>query len=165
MNIAAPLQKDKKQPANVSSYERTVADGAKMILDRVMHQAEKDERDLAYYTPCKSEQARKQSGSYYTPVDVARFFWNQFFDASNISGPEQATAFVRNHRFIEPSCGSGVLVYALLRKLLDLGVPLEAMHDLDLHLVDINAASLDYAKRQFSVINSALGAYYFSPYF
>lgn len=165
MNIAAPLQKDKKQPANVSSYERTVADGAKMILDRVMHQAEKDERDLAYYTPCKSEQARKQSGSYYTPVDVARFFWNQFFDASNISGPEQATAFVRNHRFIEPSCGSGVLVYALLRKLLDLGVPLEAMHDLDLHLVDINAASLDYAKRQFSVINSALGADYFTPYF
>ena len=145
--------------------EQLVEKHAKLILNRVLHQAEKDERDLAYHTPCKSEQARKQSGSYYTPVDVAKFFWNQFFDASGISNPKQATAFVERHRFIEPSCGSGVLVYALLGKLLDLGIPLETMRNLDLHLVDFNTSALDYARRQFSLINAALGADYFAPCF
>ena len=165
MNIAAPLQKDGKPPTDVFFSEQGLADGAKLILERVLHQAEKDERDLAYYTSCKSEQARKQSGSYYTPVDVAKFFWTQYFDANELSCPEQAAEFVRQHRLIEPSCGSGVLVYALLSKLIDLGVPLEVMRDLDLHMVDFNSSALEYAKRQFDLINSALGEEYFTPSF
>lgn len=165
MNIAATFQKNCKESAEVFLSEQAVLEGAKPILERVLRQAEKDERDLAYYTPCKSEKARKQSGSYYTPVDVARFFWNQFFYAHDISSSRQATDFVRTHRLIEPSCGSGVLVYALLAKLFDLGVPPKAMRSLDLHLVDFNASALDYAKRQFSFINAALGADYFIPSF
>lgn len=163
MNIAAPLPRNTEQPTGVFFSEHAASNKAKLILDRVLHQAEKDERDLAYDTPCRSEQERKLSGSYYTPVDVAKFFWNQFFCAGSIASPEQATAFIRQHRLVEPSCGSGVLVYALLGKLLDLGVPLEAMRDLDLHLVDSNALALDYARRQFSFINAALGEEYFSP--
>lgn len=165
MNIAALLPKDSEKAADVYLSGQALADSAKRVLDHVLHQAEKDERDLAYYTPCRSEQARKQSGSYYTPVDVAQFFWNQYFDAGGISSPEQAITFVRQHRLIEPSCGSGVLVYALLAKLLDLGVPVEVMRDLDLHMVDFNSSALDYAKRQFAAINAALGADYFTPSF
>lgn len=165
MNIAAPLHKDNKRPADVFVSEQALADGAKLILERVLYQAEKDERDLAYYTFCKSEQARKKSGSYYTPVDVAKFFWTQYFDANGLSSPEQAAKFVREHRLIEPSCGSGVLVYALLGKLLDLGVPLEVMRYLDLHMVDFNSSAIDYAKRQFALINATLGANYFTPSF
>lgn len=165
MNIAASLPKSSMRPEDDHSPTQTLADAAKLLLDRVLHQAERDERDLAYYTPCRSEQARKQSGSYYTPVDVARFFWAQFFDAAEIHNPDQAVIFVRQHRLVEPSCGSGVLVYSLLAKLLDLGVPVEVMRDLDLHMVDFNPSALEYAKRQFDAINAALGADYFKPFF
>lgn len=165
MNIAASLPRASKRPEDNLLSGQALADAAKLLLDRVLHQAERDERDLAYYTPCRSEQARKQSGSYYTPVDVARFFWNQYFDAAGIYDPDQAVIFVRQHRLIEPSCGSGVLVYSLLAKLLDLGVPIEVMRDLDLHMVDFNPSALDYAKRKFDAINAALGADYFKPFF
>ncbi|WP_199024660.1 hypothetical protein [Sedimentitalea arenosa] len=165
MNIAVSRPKESEQAADFLLSGQALSDAAKYLLDRVLPQAEKDERDLAYYTPCKSEHARKQSGSYYTPVDVAQFFWNQYFDVGGISRPEQAIAFVRQNRLIEPSCGSGVLVYALLAKLLDLGVPVEVMRDLDLHMVDFNSSALDYAKSQFDLINAALGADYFTPSF
>lgn len=165
MNIAASLSKDQKQATDTLLSGQAAADAAKVVLNSVLHAAERAERVLAYYTPCRSEQARKQSGSYYTPVDVAKFFWNQYFDAAGINGPEQAVKFVRHHRLIEPSCGSGVLVYALLAKLLDLGVPVEVMRDLDLHMVDFNPSALNYAERQFDAINAALGTDYFRPSF
>lgn len=165
MSVAVSLRNASKPPEFNLLSGQALADAAKFQLDRVLHQAERDERDLAYYTSCKSEQARKQSGSYYTPVDVARFFWNQYFDAAGIYGPDQAATFVRQHRLIEPSCGSGVLVYSLLAKLLDLGVPVEVMRELDLHMVDFNPSALEYAKRQFDALNATLGADYFKPVF
>lgn len=162
----APLrQKTIKSPENILLSGQSLSRAAKSLLDQILHQAEKDEKDLAYCTPCRSEQARKQSGSYYTPVDVARFFWSQYFDAAGICDSKQAVKFVRQHRLIEPSCGSGVLVYSLLAKLLDLGVPVEVMRDLDLHMVDLNLSALQYAKRNFMAINDALGADYFTPFF
>lgn len=165
MNLVATRQNDREETAKIACSYWNASEAAELLLKRVLHQAEKDERDLAYYTACKSEQARKQSGSYYTPVDVAQFFWNQFFDAKGINDAQSATDFLRTHRLIEPSCGSGVLVYALLAKLLAFGVPLEVMRDLDLHLVDLNDSALQYSRLQFSLINKALGGRYFSPSF
>ena len=165
MNNVAPLRETPKILAEVAHTPWDEMECAKGLLASVLHRAEMAERDLAYYTACKSEHARKRSGSYYTPVDVAKFFWNQFFDAQCITDATKAREFVQTHRFIEPSCGSGVLVYALLDKLINLGLPLEVMRDLDLHLVDINASALEYSKRQFSLINDSLGTAYFTPSF
>ena len=165
MSIAASLPKSIKRHGNNRLSKHALEDAAKLLLDRVLHQAEKDERDLAYCTSCGSEQARKQSGSYYTPADVSGFFWNQYFDAARINSPDQAVLFVQQHRLIEPSCGSGILVYSLLIKLFDIGVPIDVMRDLDLHMVDLNRSALDYAERQFDAINAALGENYFKPIF
>lgn len=165
MTVAAALLTEIEVSTNAAVSDWKKKEAAEFLLERVLYQAEKDEHDLAYYTSCKSENARKQSGSYYTPVDVAKFFWNQFFFAKGIADAQSATGLLCTHRFIEPSCGSGVLVYTLLRKFLELGVSLEAMRDLDLHLVDVNDCALDYSRRQFSLINSTLGDVYFSPSF
>jgi len=163
MNLTATPHKDLKVSVVAEFSDWNVQETAKLLVERILQKAEKDERDLAYYTSCRTELARKHSGSYYTPVDVAKFFWNQFFDASGISDNKSASEFLRAHRFIEPACGSGVLVYALFDKLLKLGVSLEVMRDLDLHLIDLNKFALEYSKRQFSLINTALGDKYFSP--
>jgi len=165
MNTVAPPREGSEQPADISPSAQPLEDEAKRVLDHILHQAEEDERNLAYNTVCKSERARKQSGSYYTPADVARFFWDQYFYAAGISSAEQAVTFIRQHRFVEPSCGSGVLVYALLSKLLSIGAPVEVLREIDLHMVDFNSSALDYAKRQVASINIALGEDYFKPSF
>lgn len=165
MSVTAALQRKPVITAEAKVSGWALQKSARTIVDRVLYQAEADERDLAYYTACKSEDARKKSGSYYTPVDVANYFWNQYFYANGIADAQSATKFIFSHRFIEPSCGSGVLAYALLGKLLELGVSLEAMRALDLHLVDINDFALEYSRRQFSLINETLGDNFFSPHF
>ena len=165
MTVVAQPPEDNKLSEGIPLTEQVLPNSAKQLLDRVLYQAERDEQSLVYCTPCRSEQARKQNGAYFTPVDVARFFWNQYFNAAGIHCADRAVEFVQQHRLIEPSCGSGVLVYSLLAKLLDLGVPVGVMRHLDLHLVDFNSSALEYAKWHFDQINAALGANYFKPKF
>ena len=127
-------------------------------LEQALHEAEADESKLAYLTPCQSEQGRKETGSYYTPVDVAEFFWKQFFLTFGIRNSSDASNMVRTHTLIEPAVGSGVLVFALLRKLVGLGVDCDSIRAMDLRLVDINSSALRYLKRQFKRLNQSLGA-------
>ena len=134
-------------------------------LEQVLHEAEADESKLAYLTPCQSEQGRKETGSYYTPVDVAEFFWNQFFLTFGIRNSSDASNMVRTHTLIEPAVGSGVLVFALLRKLFGLGVNPDAIRAMDLRLIDINSSALRYVKRQFARLNHSLGADLVRPHF
>jgi hypothetical protein len=56
-----------------------------------------------------------------------------------------------------------VLVYALLLRLIEAGVPVGIMRDLDLQLVDVNPSALSYVKRQFGEINAALGERILKP--
>lgn len=135
------------------------------LLDGLLTQAEADEADLSYHTECRSEAARRQSGSYYTPIDVADFFWAQFFYAQNIATPEQAETLVREHTFVEPSAGSGVLILALIKKLMSFGLDLRVLKAFDLHIVDINPSALSYIKRQFLTLNEQIGQQLLTPHF
>ena len=48
-------------------------------LRKLMIASEEAELKLSYLSPCGTENGRKLSGSYYTPADVATFFWREFF--------------------------------------------------------------------------------------
>ena len=117
-------------------------------LAPIIELAEEAERGLSYLSACGSEQARKQAGSYYTPSDVASFFWNEFFEISGIDTPKSAVDFVMEHRFIEPSAGAGALVFSLLNKLAKLGVEPETLGLIDLKIIDINKQSLVFIRDQ-----------------
>lgn len=132
-------------------------DDALLCTTTILQNAEGDEADLQYYTECKSEAARKLNGSFYTPVDVARFFWRQFFESKSIDCSKDAKEFVRNHTFVEPSAGSGILIFALIEELLNIGVSINILRDLDLRVVDINDLALNYIKQKISLLNEGIG--------
>lgn len=115
-----------------------------------MKQAEDAERVLSYLSPCRSEAARKAVGSYYTPTDVALFFWNEFFALNNIMGNKCIADFWDRHHFVEPSAGAGALVLALLKKGVEMGLTPQQLASTDLTIIDINQPALDFIGRQLS---------------
>ena len=119
--------------------------------------AEQAEEGLSYASPCRSEQARKLSGSYYTPADVTRFFWNQFFGLRGIQTAESAADLIASHRFVEPSVGAGALFWGLLEKLLALGVPPSGVAAIRADLVDINGEALEFVGAQLQALERAWG--------
>lgn len=48
-----------------------------MNIEAVQRHSEEAEEKLSYISECKSEHERKKLGSYYTPTDVADFFWRE----------------------------------------------------------------------------------------
>lgn len=113
-------------------------------LRQVLQDAEDAERELSYATSCGSEHARKLSGSYYTPIDVSRYFWNEFFRLRGIEDPIAARRFLNSHTFIEPSVGAGALFFALLEKLLSVGLSPSDLSSIRANLVDLNAQALRF---------------------
>ena len=69
------------------------------------------------------EKDRKRTGSYYTPVDVATYFWNEFFFLNDLDSPNDTLQFFRARKFVEPSVGAGTLFFALLEKFARMGIP------------------------------------------
>lgn len=126
-------------------------------IGAVLAAAEEAEAGLSYTSPCRSEQARKLSGSYYTPVDVTRFFWNQFFGLRGIQTAESAADLIASHRFVEPSVGAGALFFGLLEKLLALGVPPSKVAGINADLVDINGEALGFVQAQLKALERAWG--------
>ena len=121
-------------------------------IQNVLDVVERAELDLSYTSACVSEHDRKQSGSYYTPQDVARFFWNEFFSVNKINTKKTAIDFILNNQFIEPAAGSGVLVFALLLKLLSLGVALQTLVVIKIKIIDINQKALKFIQSQFDCL-------------
>ena len=111
-------------------------------LDELLSASELAELELSYTTSRSSERERKSAGSYYTPSDVASHFWNQFFSLNDICDRTTAKHFVQKYRFIEPSVGSGTLVFALLKALIELGVDRQLLGTIDLQVIDINDRAL-----------------------
>lgn len=126
-------------------------------LETVLQLSEEVEKGLSYLTDCGSELVRKQTGSYYTPTDVSTFFWAEFFSLSEINTPKNATSFVKNHAFIEPSVGAGAIVFSLLLKLAQLGVDKTVITKIDLTLIDINRHALSFVEKQFDALSEEWG--------
>lgn len=89
---------------------------------------------------------RKQTGSYYTPIDVTHFFWNEFFTLKGITDKNSATEFCKVNHFVEPSVGAGALLFGLLYKLVSLGVDKKVLSQISVSVVDINISALDFVE-------------------
>lgn len=113
-------------------------------LRALLARSEVAEFNLSYSDSKTSEVERKRNGSYFTPRDVAIHFWRSFFRLNKITSKSEAEQFISRHRFIEPSVGSGTLVLALFRVLIEYGVDLETIGSVELEMVDINARALDF---------------------
>ena len=133
-----------------SSQERLVS-----LAESILERAEQEEWALSYCGNLVSEESRRRSGSYYTPADVAVFFWNQFCEVLGIRDSDSALDFVSRYTFVEPSAGSGVLAFALIRKLYTLGVSAKSVSQICLRMFDINPDALAYINRQYRTLELA----------
>lgn len=115
-----------------------------------MRQCEEAELRLSYSSACGSEAVRKQAGAYYTPSDATDFFWREFFEHNSISTEQDCALFWRDHHFIEPAVGAGILVFGLLKKAVALGLPFEDLRELELSVVDVNEPALSFVEEQFA---------------
>ena len=122
-----------------------------------MADTERAEHRLSYASGTGSEHGRKRSGSYYTPPDVASFFWDQFFSLGGIDNPAKAGAFVTSHGFVEPSAGSGILIHALLLKLVEIGVDAKTITDIDLTAFDTDPGALGFVKNRMQHLSQTWG--------
>jgi len=126
-------------------------------LEVLLDRAKKAELVLSYASPCKSEKARKQAGAYYTPQDAAHFFWNEFLSLNDVNSASDVYDFWTNHHFIEPACGAGALVYALLKKVVEIGLPIEAIASVNMTLIDINKDALEFTRSELEQIGLKWG--------
>ncbi|WP_405402760.1 hypothetical protein [Paracoccus sp. Ld10] len=117
-------------------------------IDAVQQCAEEAERQLSYVSLCKSEHERKKLGSYYTPTDVADFFWRELFVQKEIFTNRDALSFLRKHHFVEPAAGAGALIFALMKRFVALGLTPDQLAELELSIVDINANALSFVEEQ-----------------
>jgi hypothetical protein len=132
-------------------------DGWTSDIGQVLVSAEQAESDLTYLSDCVSENARKRSGSYYTPADVADFFWNIFFARNRILTSQDAVDLIDDCIFVEPSVGSGVLLFSLIKRLVLIGVAPAEIRRLRIDLVDLNAGALRFAAGQMSWLEQCWG--------
>ncbi len=113
-------------------------------LGELLVNVEQAEQELSYETTDGSEAARKLTGSYYTPLDVARHFWNEHFSSRKITSSAKAHEFISGNVFVEPSAGSGILIFSLIEKLACLGVGPKSVAQININVVDINAGALNF---------------------
>ena len=124
-------------------------------IEAIQRHSEDAEEKLSYISECKSEHERKKTGSYYTPTDVADFFWRELFIQNEVLDAEDALSFLRNHHFVEPAAGAGALIFALFKRFLSLGVTAEQLAEIELSIVDVNTNALDFVEKQMKVLAGA----------
>ena len=124
-------------------------------IEAVQRHSEEAEEKLSYISECKSEHERKKLGSYYTPTDVADFFWRELFAQNEVLDEEDALSFLRKHHFFEPAAGAGALIFALFKRFLTLGVTAEQLAEIELSIVDVNTNALAFIEKQLEVLAGA----------
>ena len=113
-------------------------------VHRVAMAAERAEATLSYSTACKSENGRKLTGAYYTPVDVADHFWDIFFTNREVHSRQGIQSLIEKSIFVEPSVGAGSLFFSLLKKLITMGIHPKELCKIRVDLIDINYKSLRF---------------------
>lgn len=135
-------------------FETLCASWVNQII-AVQQGAEEAEAKLSYISSCKSEHERKKLGSYYTPTDVADFFWRELFAQNEVLGGDDALSFLSKHHFVEPAAGAGALIFALFKRFLTLGVTAEQLAEIELSIVDVNTNALAFVEKQLEVLAGA----------
>jgi hypothetical protein len=120
-------------------------------LVRTLHASEQAEMELSYLGPAfgaGGEDQRLSTGSYYTPTDATKFFWDKFFAQSYEARGDNLDEWIARTHFIEPAVGAGALFFGLLLKLCDLGASEHALSNIRVDLCDINASALKFLHAQ-----------------
>ncbi len=143
-------------PEAVGGFARNHSTWFKHIEAAQRHSEDAEEK-LSYITECKSEHERKKLGSYYTPTDVADYFWRELFLHNEVLDGEDALYFLRKHHFVEPAAGAGALIFGLFKRLLSLGVTAEQLAEIELSIVDVNTNALSFVEKQMQVLAGAWG--------
>lgn len=128
-------------------------------VSRALHASEQAEMELSYLGPEFSEGGedhRLSTGSYYTPVDATKFFWNKFFGQSREVCGDNLDEWITRTHFIEPAVGAGALFFGLLLKLCDLGVSENVLSKIRVDLCDINSAALKFLGDQIEQIEKTV---------
>lgn len=123
-------------------------------LRKLMIASEEAELKLSYLSPCGTENGRKLSGSYYTPADVATFFWREFFRFHCLDDLSASKDYIRQTRFLEPAAGAGALIFALLHRLALTGLRPQEVAEIELCVVDINKRALAFIQEQLIALGS-----------
>lgn len=112
-------------------------------LDALLAELESAEMRLANHGA-----GRRDSGSYYTPADVAAHFWKLFWRHHEVEDGASALRLIQEADFVEPSVGSGVFFFSLLRSLAEFQIGPRAASDVRFTAVDINRAALDFLEAE-----------------
>jgi hypothetical protein len=137
---------DSSKEVSGSDWEQT--------LRSVIRETEAAELELGLHS--NDAGGRKETGSFYTPADVADHVWDQFFRIHQISGAEDLRAFINQTHLVEPSAGSGIFVFTLLRKALQIGLRTEELQAINYSIVDLNFAALRFVRQQIGRLESDL---------
>ena len=101
--------------------------------------------------------SRRLSGSYYTPIDVARYFWNELFEVAGLKEIGAITEFAQGHLFVEPAVGSGALFFGLLERLAEEGVSPHVISQIDADLIDIDEIPLNFVNERMKLLENKFG--------
>jgi hypothetical protein len=128
-------------------------------VSSALHASEQAEMELSYLGQEFSEGGEDQrlsTGSYYTPADATKFFWDKFFAQSREERGVDLDEWITRTHFIEPAVGSGALFFGLLLKLCDLGVSEHVLSKIRVDLCDINSAALKFLRDQIEQIEKTV---------
>ena len=126
-------------------------------LDAIIAQAEESEVDLALAGSSCPVAGRKESGSYYTPADVADHFWMQFFRFHQVRSASEFRQLIAKTHFVEPSAGSGILVFTLIRQALKFGLQPIELGKFRLSVIDVNFAALQFISQRLCELEAEFG--------
>lgn len=126
-------------------------------LERIVADTEAAELALAAGGEGAPLALRKESGSYYTPADVADHFWSLFLRHHRLDDAAALKAFIARVDLVEPSAGSGIFVFSFLARALRLGLSPWDLAQVRFHVVDINFAALGFLKTKLAEAEAALG--------
>lgn len=101
--------------------------------------------------------SRRESGSYYTPADVVRYFWDELFGVSELVEISAVTKFMQRYLFVEPAVGSGALFFGLLERLARGGIPPCEIAKIEADLIDINEVPLNFVSTKIKLLEDKFG--------
>lgn len=119
-------------------------------INIALDNAEFSENDLA-----GEHVTRKNTGSYYTPIDVVDHFWMLFWRHHNINNKESMVGFIKKIQFVEPSIGSGVFLFGLVRSLINFGLNIDEITKINFIGIDINNKSLEFVNKTLLTIQTS----------
>jgi hypothetical protein len=136
------------------SSKEVFGSGWEQTLRSIISETEAAELDLSIHS--NDAGGRKETGSFYTPVDVADHVWDQFFRVHQISNADALRTFIDQTDLIEPSAGSGIFVFTFLRKVLQFGLRVEELQAINYSIVDLNLAALRFVRQQIAKLETEL---------